>query len=189
METQTTILNIQTQLRQIKTAMKVLIKTNVKIYTVLCISLIVIGCMARSTNDPGVPMETLKEKIISDGNENAYERLGIAYLDYNIPEEVIIYSTIMATKYQSPSANFYVYYDLVSVHKNGLADMSEDLRTIAIQYLKRSASFKDPGACDELGELYLEGKYVPKDSLIGSKLKKYGENRWKKRPWYYDIFH
>jgi len=163
-------------------------KTIIKIYIFLYVS-IVIGCTARSINDPGIPMETLKEKIISNGNENAYERLGIAYLDYNIPQEVMIYSTIMANKYQSPRAYFYVYYDLVSAHKNGLADMSEDLRTIAIQYLKKSASLRDLGACNELGELYLEGKYIPKDSIIGGKLKKIGEKRWEKRPWYYGIFH
>jgi hypothetical protein len=163
-------------------------KTIIKIYIFLCISFVV-GCTARSTNDPGVPMETLKEKIISNGNESAYERLGIAYLDYNISQEVMIYSTIMANKYHSPEAYFYVYHDLVSVHENGLADMSKDLREIAIQYLKKSASLNDFGACDELGELYLEGKYIQKDSIIGSKFKKLGERRWERKPWYYELFH
>jgi len=150
--------------------------------------LILIGCTPRSTNDPGVPLERLKEKIISSGDEDAYEKLGIAYLDYNKPQEVMIYSTIMANKFRSPEAYYYVYHDLVSVHSNGLADMGEDLRTIAIQHLKKSASLKYLAANDELGELYLEGKYLPKDTLLGKKLKKYGEKQWDKKTWYYDIF-
>lgn len=159
-------------------------------FNVVAISLVLMltGCTPRSTNDPGVPLERLKEKIISNGNELAYERLGNAYLDYNKPQEVMIYSTIMAHQFHSPRAFFYVYYDLVSVHRNGLADMGEDLKMIAIQYLKKSASLNYYGASNVLGKLYLEGKYLPKDTLLGKKLKKYGEKRWDKKPWYYGIF-
>lgn len=157
-----------------------------EIFTFLCV-LLVLGCSARSMNDPGVPMEVLKEKVISHGSERAYDKLEIAYFDYVI-QEVMIYSTIMANKYNYPEAYLNVYYNLVTVHENGLEDMSVDLRAIAIQYLKKSASLGSLSACDKLGDLYLEGKYIDKDSIVGINLKKLGESRWEKKPWYYGLF-
>ena len=39
-----------------------------------------------------------------------------------------------------------------------------------IEYLKKGAALKHEQSMHELGELYMEGKYVPKDTILGKKL-------------------
>ena len=155
--------------------------------TLFCIPIVFSNCTSKSINDPGVPMQELKDKILSDYDINAYEKLYIGYFDY-FPQEVLIYSAVIAHKCKNANADFNMYFDIVSAHPNGLVDMDNDLREIAIQYLKKSVALNHPSACGVLGELYIEGKYLPKDTILGKKLRSFGEKRWKKKPWYNNIF-
>ena len=160
-----------------------------KILTIIYFSLIIIGCTPRSPNDPGVPLDVLKKKVIASGNKNAYEKLYIAYFDESGKEDFILYSIIMANKYESPDGCYQVYLGLKSIYNNELADMKEDMRSIAIQYLKKAASLNSVQANEELGNLYIEGEYLPRDLSLGEQLIKHAsmlEN--KRKRWYYRIF-
>lgn len=168
-----------------KSSKKIILKT----YIILCLSFIMIGCTPRSMNDPGVPLDVLKKKIILNGNKNAYEKLYFAYFDESGKEDFIYYSIVMANKYESPNGCYDVYYGLKFIYNNSLDDMSEDLRSIAIQFLKRAAELNSIRANEELGNLYIEGIYLPKDLLLGEKyIKNASDLEIKEKHWYYRIF-
>jgi hypothetical protein len=54
------------------------------------------------------------------------------------------------------------------------AVIDENTKDLAIKYLKRGVELKDPVSIKYLGDLYLQGKYVPKDTILGRKLEKEG---------------
>ena len=47
---------------------------------------------------------------------------------------------------------------------------TSETRTFMLDYLKKGATLGDKLCIKELGELYIEGKYVPKDTTLGKKL-------------------
>jgi len=160
----------------------------VKFLTILCV-FVNFTCAPQSTNDPGVPLDMLKKKVISHGNKYAYEKLYFAYFDESGKEDFILYSIIMANKYESINGYYDVYSGLITVHENGLADMNEDMRNIAIQYLKKAANLNSIRANEELGNLYIEGEYILRDTSLGKKLIKNASIlRDKREHWYYRIF-
>lgn len=127
------------------------------------------------------PVEELKKLVLSKGDTIAYNELRIAYLDVKYyEEEYLLYSIIMADKYKYPRAYYYVYYSLTSIfeyhHYTGKID--EKTKTLALKYLKEGVDLNDSQSTHELSELYLEGKYVPKDIILGKKLAEKEKSCW-----------
>jgi len=119
------------------------------------------------------PIDELKSLVLFKGDTRAYEELCTAYLNEEYDEEFLIYSLFMANKYNHPRACYYVYHCLTSIyenHHNGKID--KETKTLALKYLSKGVELGDPSSLSEMGELYINGKYVPKDTILGEKLLK-----------------
>jgi TPR repeat protein len=122
------------------------------------------------------PIDELKDLVLLKGDTGAFEELAIAYLNEKYDEEFLIYSMVMANKYNYPRAYYYVYYCLTTVfeHHSGIID--ESTKVLAIKYIMKGSELKDPVSMKYLGGLYLQGKYVPKDTILGKRLEAEGRN-------------
>jgi cellulose synthase/poly-beta-1,6-N-acetylglucosamine synthase-like glycosyltransferase len=127
------------------------------------------------------PIKELKKLVLSKGDTIAYKELSIAYL--NVPfyeEEYLLYSIIMADKYKFPKAYFNVYWCLTSIFEFHIytGKIDEKTKDLALKYLKEGVELNDGESTHVLSELYLEGKYVPKDSILGKKLAEKEKSCW-----------
>jgi len=92
------------------------------------------------------PIKELKKLVLSKGDTIAYKELRIAYLNVDYyEEEFLLYSIIMADKYNFPKAYYYVYKCLTSIfefhHYNG--KMDEKTKDLALKYLKEGVKLRD----------------------------------------------
>lgn len=115
---------------------------------------------------------------LTKGDTTAYYNLNTYYMDY--PIEGILYpALIMANKYEYHLAYLNVYEALTSQdHNKGVSEL-EDLdpvtRKMALDYLKKGAE-KGSKECKRiLGNHYLEGVYIEKDTVKGKLLIEGGE--------------
>ena len=120
------------------------------------------------------PINELKELVLSKGDTTAYDELEIAFLNEKYKEEYLIYSIVMADRYNYHRAYFEVYYCLTSIFEYKAGVIDEETKMLAIKYLKRGADLKDCNSTKELSNLYLDGKYVSKDTILGKKLEEEG---------------
>jgi len=120
------------------------------------------------------PINELKELVLTKGDTVAYNELAIAYLNEDFEEEYLIYSMVMANKYNYHRAYYQVYDCLTSVFEHHAGEIDEGTKALAIEYLKKGVELRDPESTKYLGGLYLEGKYVPRDTILGRKLEAEG---------------
>jgi TPR repeat protein len=120
------------------------------------------------------PINELKELVLTKGDTAAYEELAIAFMNEKYYEEYLIYSILMANKYRYSRAYFQVYCCLTFDLKHHAKIIDEETIALAVKYLKKGAELKECQAMVALGSLYLEGKYVSKDTLLGKKLDEEG---------------
>ncbi len=127
-----------------------------------------------SMNDPGRPLSELKELALNQGDTDAYYSLSIAYLD--LPHgDFLPIAEEMAKKHDYPQAYFDVYFQLLkSTDTPGttlsLDSCDEETRNKALSYLRLAFEKGHEQSIDELGELYYEGKFLPKDTILGRQL-------------------
>jgi hypothetical protein len=147
------------------------------LYLLSLVMLIVFSCKRKEVNSTKVytindtrPINELKKLVLSKGDTVAYNELAIAYLNEDFEEEYLIYSIVMANKYNYPHAYYRVYDCLTFTFEHYGAVIDENTKDLAIKYLKRGVELKDPVSIKYLGDLYLQGKYVPKDTILGRKL-------------------
>ena len=69
-----------------------------------------------------------------------------------------------------PQANCRVYYCLTDIFKDNDLEIDKETMALAIKYLIRGAEQNDGESLKRLGELYLDGKYLPNDTILGKKL-------------------
>lgn len=125
-----------------------------------------------STYNDTRPINELKELVLTKGDTVAYDELGLAFDNENYPEEYLLYSFIMADKYNYSRAYFQVYYCLTSAFEHHSMTIDSISKNIAIRYLKKGVDLYEIQSIMSLSELYMEGKYVPKDTIKGKRLKK-----------------
>lgn len=119
------------------------------------------------------PINELKRLVIQKGDTAAYDELVVATLSEEpYRQEFLLYSIIMANKYKYAPANYYVYNCLSSIcelnkSKEKIDDRTKDL---ALDYLERGVALNEYHSLEEMGRLYMDGKYVKKDTLRGKKL-------------------
>lgn len=152
-----------------------------QIYIILFLAIILISCKQRKERSIEVitmnhtrPISELKELVLSKGDTAAFDELEIAFLNEKYKEEYLIYSIFMANKYNYPPAYFQVYYCLISVFERHSQPTDLETKTLAIKYLKKGVDLKDCESTKELGNLYLKGKYVLKDTILGRQLEEEG---------------
>lgn len=117
------------------------------------------------------PINILKKLVIEKNDIEGYDQLRYAYFDEQCSEEYLFYSLLMANKRHYPQAYFDVYFSLIrrTLEQRGV---TLDKETIAfmLNYLEKGAKLGHPQSRYELGQLYIEGKYVLKDTLLGKKM-------------------
>jgi len=147
------------------------------IYVLVFISIFSISCQQKKNQAVEVitmnntrPINELKELVLLKGDTMAYVELKTAYLNEKYKEEYLLYSIIMADKYNYPSAYYQVYDCLTSVFERQGRTIDKDTKALALKYLNKGVDLNECQATKELGKLYLEGKYIPKDTILGKKL-------------------
>ncbi|MGE5436665.1 MAG: hypothetical protein ACM3O3_05505 [Syntrophothermus sp.] len=150
-------------------------------YILLLIAIVFVSCKQKReraieviTMNNTRPINELKELVLLKGDTVAYDELETAFMNEKYKEEYLIYSMIMANKYNYPRAYFQVYYCLVSIYEHHLGTIDLETKTLALKYLRRGVELKECQSTKELGNLYLDGKYVPKDTILGRKLEEEG---------------
>lgn len=126
----------------------------------------------KSMNQPDKPLKELKEKVIKTGDVQSYEELSTAYMDYSIGE-FLPYALLMANKYNYPRAYYDVYESLVlmqSVGQGTIDSLDPKTLTMALEYLKLSSEKGLLLGKKILGQYYIDGKYLSKDTIKGNQL-------------------
>lgn len=83
----------------------------------------------------------LKNLIINEGDTNAYYKVSNEYYEsYSHPEELLLYSMIMANKYDYLQAYYDVFTCLTDVYMSDLNKMDTATANIAIEYLLKAYS-------------------------------------------------
>jgi hypothetical protein len=123
-------------------------------------------------------MWELQDSIIKWGDTHAYSFLMRCYgYDFD-SKNLLYYSLIMANKYGYSTAYYDVYQTLVVINalnfngQIGLDSLPIELCELAINHLKKAVEMGEPYAKEELGNIYIEGKYVQQDIELGKKLVK-----------------
>jgi|GEM_PF-5173377 len=124
-------------------------------------------------NDTGYSIEELKQRIITKGDTSAYKNLRIEYLDRQYyDDEILFYSIVMSNKYCYSPAFLDVYFHLTSIYEHNNKIGKIDNRTIkmALDFLNKGVELNDYDAICKLRDLYLEGRYVTKDTIMAKML-------------------
>jgi len=116
------------------------------------------------------PINELKELVLTKGDTVAYDELATAFMNEKYPEEYLIYSIIMADKYNYSPAYFQVYYCLTSTFEHHVVPIDIKTKNLALKYLKKGVDLNESQAIRFLSELYMTGKYVSKDTILGKRL-------------------
>lgn len=123
-----------------------------------------------SQNWTGSTFEEATYRLVQKKDTLAYGPLHQMYLDSPNPR-FLYYALYAANRYGCASAYADVYYcltDRFSKEENTELDsLDERTRSLAIDYLKFAAEAGDSDCQNRLGELYLEGRYLDRDSLKG----------------------
>jgi TPR repeat protein len=117
----------------------------------------------KSLNTQDRSDDVLKDLALNHGDTVAYEDLSISYLD--LPSGLFLpIAEEMANKYKYPQAYYDVYFEL------SFDSCNEKSMAKAIKYLKLAFDKGHFQALYTLGNMYYEGKYLPKDTILGQKL-------------------
>ena len=150
----------------------------------LIITSLIISC---NKKEKSIPLNTISTTdkdyyvnlALKKGDTSAYYNFEAYYMDYPI-EEILYPALIMANKYDYHLAYLNVYEALTSQdHKAGVSEL-ENLdpitKEMALHYLKKGADKGNKECKRILGNHYLEGKYIEKDTIKGKKLIEESEN-------------
>lgn len=117
------------------------------------------------------PIKTLKHLVVKNYDTKAYDKLRVLYKKEKYEGELLFYSFLIANKCHYPQAYFDVYYELRRIETIERKDIFDnELKTFMIEYLKKGAALGHLQSKYELGKLYMEGKYVSRDTISGKKL-------------------
>lgn len=151
-----------------------------KTFIILLLTIISVGCKKKdklqefSLNQPSKSYQELKELALTNGDTIAYHEMSIAYMDSPNDDRFLYTALIMANKHNYHLAYEDVYYVLTDYyHKKELTELEEldpVTRKMALDYLIKGDK-KGSIECKRiLGNHYLEGKYIEKDTIKGKLL-------------------
>lgn len=130
------------------------------------------------------PMNNPENKNINEVKSLAIRGDTLAYIylsHFFMPEnyfEFLPYALIMANKYDYSFAYFDVFDCIWQIYDNGLDNeiylldsLDANTQKMAIDYLKKGVKKGNKNCMEVLGDYYIVGKYVQKDTLLGNELK------------------
>jgi len=140
-------------------------------------------------NHTDLTIKELEKRVVEDNDRNAYNQLLYSdnttnYIYDSDENKSLFYSLLMANKCHYPSAYYDVHsilntyedfcnYKVVNnhlVHEKNPFSFDKATRQFMIDNLRKSGALGNMQANRCLGELYLEGKYLPKDTVLGKML-------------------
>lgn len=100
-------------------------------------------------------IDSLKKTVIEMGHIPAYHILKNEFRKKRHPQEYLLYSIVMADKYNYAPANYDVYYCLTSVFDSNpsLGKIDKRTKELALYFLERGAKLNDPVAKKEINKL------------------------------------
>lgn len=76
----------------------------------------------------------------------------------------------MANKYNYPDAYFWVSRQMFDLYEDNDLHIDEKSLKMALEYLQKGVELNSMNAENLLSEIYLEGKYLPQDTVLGIQL-------------------
>jgi TPR repeat protein len=158
-----------------------------KITTHLTISFCIVGLLSCGTKEEKVfsmnqasrPYYENKKLALEQGDTNAYHEMSIEFMDSPNDDRFLMTALFMANKHNYGPAYLDVYYCLTDYYHKAdnkeLDDLDEKTRQLAIKYLTDGANTGHYDCKQILGQLYMEGKYLERDTLKGRELLKENE--------------
>ncbi|MEI6754797.1 MAG: hypothetical protein WCK78_16725 [Paludibacter sp.] len=147
---------------------------------VLLFIIILLNCCSKSKNtilkmnNLSQNYDSIANEVIENGDTACYQELWYENID-SPNKKFLYYAIIMANKYKYPQAYYDVYDCLIKAYPDPLK-LDSTTRKMAIEYLIKGAERKHPQSLISLGELYIKGIIIKKDTVLGRKLKREG---WK----------
>jgi len=130
--------------------------------------------LAKAKNEGDFVLK-FKEKLINRFDIDFYD--SITKIDGY--EKTLIYSIIVANKWDYSEASLNVFMTLARLDKKNSSSslpeidfLDEETRKMALNYLQKASDKEHPNAKYILGKYYLEGKYLPKNVTLGNSLLK-----------------
>jgi hypothetical protein len=118
-----------------------------------------------TNNNPPNNISEIKDLVLLKGDPEAYDDLTRYYLDFPYPDEQLIYSLIMANKYNNPQANYDVFTIIINLHdKKGNIDT--EFAKMGINYLMRASKLNHHQALEEVKEYSITEKSDPKSIML-----------------------
>jgi TPR repeat protein len=117
-----------------------------------------------------------KELALEKGDTNAYDEMSIEFMDSPNDDRFLLTALLMANKHNYGPAYRDVYYCLTDDYHKGnkseLEDLDKKTRELALKYLIDGADMGNGDCMRILGQLYIDGKYLPRDIVKGNKILK-----------------
>jgi hypothetical protein len=120
----------------------------------------------KSINQPTRSLSTLKQLVLTKGDEDAYYELSMAYLDFEYPEEFLMYAMFMANRYNHAQAYFDVYNCLENIYYSDITKIDEETARLAIDYLIKASEKEHEQAQEMVKEYSVTKDIIDKKSLI-----------------------
>jgi len=120
----------------------------------------------KSISPPYRSVKELKYLTTQKGDSTAYYELHFVFK----PHELLPYALLMINKYDYINAYFDVYYSLINFYEINKIDLDKNALDFALSYLMKGAELGCHNCMFHLGFLYLDGKYVEKDTIKGQEL-------------------
>jgi hypothetical protein len=101
-------------------------------------------------------IDTLKDLVLK-GNKQAYSWLLQEYWEVSYyHEEFLLYSLIMANKFNSPNAYSSVYYNWTDIYNINFRHekMNEKTKSITMDYLRRGVELNDYASIEKMKEIH-----------------------------------
>ena len=102
-------------------------------------------------------IDSIKDLVLKGkGDEDVCSYLFQEYIYVHYSQEFLLYSLIMANKFNIPSAYYFVYSDWTGIYDIHFRDEKIDERTknIAMDYLRRGVELKDNSSIGEMEDIY-----------------------------------
>ncbi len=120
----------------------------------------------KSINQPTRSMSILKDLVLTKGDKDAYYELKMAYLDYEYPEEFLLYSMTMANRYDFAEAYFDVYGCLKNIYYSDITKIDQKSANLAIDYLLKANEKNNEQAQEIVKKYSVNNEVADKRALI-----------------------
>lgn len=100
-------------------------------------------------NDPTITFEELRNRVVLNGDVEAYYDLKISYYDRDYSQEILFYSILMANKYDYDQAYYDVFLNLTNIYYHNGWQIDDVTAELAMNYLFKAAEIGHRQATDE----------------------------------------